>query len=179
MQVVYRRLVKGDEGAYRQAHLEALKTFPENFGTLHRDQERIPKLQFETFIETGSEDNFMFGAFADDRLVGIAGFKRGDRPKTRHRGEVVQVFVNPEFHGNGIGESLLRSVVDSVFALEGIESLELSAVASNSSARRLYEKLGFETYGIRNNYFKSGETYWDQRFMQLSKDRYLADDRPH
>lgn len=169
MQIVYRRLVNGDEGAYRQVHLESLKTFPENFGTLHEDQASVTKLQFETFIETDSEDNFIFGAFSGDRLIGIAGFKRGDRLKTRHRGEVVQVFVNPEFHGNGIGESLLRLIVDAAFALEGIESLELSAVASNSSARRLYEKLGFETYGIRTNYFKSGDKYSDQRFMQLMK----------
>src|SRR5260221_1002370 len=110
MQIVYRRLVNGDEGAYRRVHLESLKTFPDNFGTLHEDQVKVPKLQFETFIETGSADNFMFGAFADDRMVGIAGFKRGDRPKTQHRGDVVQVFVNPEFHGNGIGEALMRLV---------------------------------------------------------------------
>jgi len=175
MQIVYRRLVNGDEGAYRRVHLESLKTFPDNFGTLHEDQVKVPKLQFETFIETGSADNFMFGAFADDRMVGIAGFKRGDRPKTQHRGDVVQVFVNPEFHGNGIGEALMRLVVDAAFALPGIESLGLSAVASNTPARQLYEKLGFETYGIRNEYFKSGDKYGDQRFMQLFKTKYSSD----
>jgi RimJ/RimL family protein N-acetyltransferase len=173
MRIVYRRLVRGDERVYRQVHLKSLKTFPENFGTLYQDQAKIAKLQFESYIETGSEDNFVFGAFADDRIVGIAGFRRGDRPKTRHRGEIVQVFVDPEFQGSGIGESLVRLVVEAAFDLPGVETLELSAVADNSSARKLYEKLGFETYGVRRHYFKLADEYWDQRFMQLFKTNYL------
>ncbi|MGH9821281.1 MAG: hypothetical protein ACRD43_14035, partial [Pyrinomonadaceae bacterium] len=83
MPITYRRLKPGDEDAYRRIHLAALKTFPDNFGTLYEDQVKVPKLQFEEFIETGSESNFVFGAFDDDRLVGIAGFRRGDRPKTQ------------------------------------------------------------------------------------------------
>src|SRR6266700_739082 len=177
MSIVYRRLKPTDALAYRQVHLESLKTFPDNFGTLYADQAKVVKLQFETFIETGSEDNFMFGAFDKDRMIGIAGFRRGDRPKTCHRGEIVQVFVNPEYHGQRVGESLVRLVVDAAFALPGIESLELSAVASNSSAQRLYEKFGFETYGIRPDYLKFGDKYWDQRFMQMSKKRYLTNGR--
>ena len=176
MPIVYRRLQPGDESAYRRIHLESLKTFPDNFGTLYEDQAKVPKLQFETFIETGSTDNFMIGAFDEDKLIGIAGFRREVRPKTCHRGEIVQVFVKPEFHGQKVGETLAHEVIDAAFSLPGIESLELSAVADNSAARRLYEKMGFETYGIRSRYFKSGKNYADQRFMQLSKEKYLTGD---
>jgi ribosomal protein S18 acetylase RimI-like enzyme len=173
MQITYRPLKPGDEAAYRHIHLDSLQTFPDNFGTRYEDQVKVEKLQFEEFIETGSQDNFIFGAFAGDDLIGIAGFRRGDREKTRHRGEIVQMYVDPDFHGQRVGESLMREVVEAAFTLTGIESLELSAVASNLSAQTLYEKIGFETYGIRSEYFKSGERYWDQRFMQLSKERYL------
>jgi ribosomal protein S18 acetylase RimI-like enzyme len=176
MHIVYRRLVNGDEGAYRRVHLESLKAFPGNFGTLHQDQVKVAKLPFETYIETGSTDNFIFGAFANENLVGIAGFRRGDRPKTLHRGEIVQVFVDPEFQGNGIARSLLGHVIEAALALNGIETLELSAVADNEPARRLYEEFGFETYGIRPNYFKFGDRYWDQRFMHLPASKYF--DRP-
>ena len=173
MPIAYRRLKRGDEEAYRRVHLESLKTFPDNFGTLYEDQIKVQKLQFEEFIKTGTVGSFVFGAFADNELIGIAGFKRGDRPKTQHRGEIVHVFVNPDFQGQKVGESLVREVIEAAFALPGVESLELSAVADNSSAQMLYEGFGFETYGIRRGYFKSGERYWDQRFMQLFKERYL------
>ncbi|MEP6849134.1 MAG: GNAT family N-acetyltransferase [Acidobacteriota bacterium] len=176
MPIVYRRLQQGDGYAYRCIHLESLKNFPDNFGTLYEDQVKVPILLFETFIETVSMDNFMIGAFVENELVGIAGFRREERPKTRHRGEIVQVFVRPEFHGQKIGETLVRKAVDAAFLLPGIDSLELSAVADNSAARGLYEKIGFETYGIRSGYFKSSRNYSDQRFMQLSKEKYLNGD---
>lgn len=174
--IVYCKLQPGDASVYRRVHLESLKTFPDNFGTLYEDQAKVAKLQFETFIETRSRDNFVIGAFVESELIAIAGFRREERPKTRHRGEVVQVFVRPAFHGQKIGETLVRKVIYAAFSLPGIESLELSLVADNSAARRLYEKIGFETYGVRSGYFKFGENYSDQRFMQLSKKKYLGAD---
>ena len=174
MEITYRRLGPGDEKAYRHLHLESLKTFPDFFGTRYEEQAKVEKLQFETAIETGSEDNFMFGAFAGPQLIGISGFRRGDRPKTRHRGELVQVFVSSDFQGKRVGQSLIRKVIAAAFALSGVEILELSAVANNP-VQRLYEKLGFETYVVRKNYFKLGDRSWDQRFMELAKEKYLSE----
>jgi len=174
MEIIYRRLGRGDEKSYRHLHLESLKSFPDFFGTRYEEQSKVEKLQFETAIETGSEDNFMFGAFAGAQLIGIAGFRRGDRQKTSHRGELVQVFVARGFQGKKVGESLIREVMAAAFALPGVEILELSAVANNP-VQRLYEKLGFETYTVRKNYFKLGDRSWDQRFMELAKEKYLSE----
>lgn len=174
MEIIYRRLVCGDEKSYRRIHLESLKTYPDFFGTRYEEQSKVEKLQFESAIENGSEDIYMFGAFAGEELVGISGFRRGDRPKTRHRGELVQVFVKPDFHGMKVGESLIREVIGAAFTLPGVEIIELSAVASNP-VQKLYEKLGFETYVVRRNYFKLGERSWDQRFMELAKERYVSE----
>jgi len=174
MQIGYRRLVRGDELEYRRIRLECLKRFPDNFGSRYEDESAIAVLPFENYIREESPDHFMYGAYASGELIGIAGLSRRDRKKTRHRGEIVHMYVDPDHRGQRIGESLLQEVIEIAFALDGIESLELSAVASNSSAGKLYEKLGFETFGIQKNYFKDGDRYWDQRFMQLSKERYLA-----
>lgn len=163
----------GEEGLYRKVHLDSLRIFPDNFGTLFEDQCRSERLPFESFVADASEDNFVHGAFSDEALFGIAGFKRETRPKTRHRGEIVQMFVYPAAQGKGVGEQLLRSVLDAAFLLPGIESVELSAVADNEAARKLYERIGFRTYGVRSRYFKFGESYWDQRFMELHKADYL------
>lgn len=163
----YRRLRAGDEGSYRHLHLESLRLFPDKFGTRYEDQRCVAELPFERFIKEGCEDNFMCGAFLGQELVAIAGFRRETRPKTRHRGEIVQMFVHPSVQGNGIGDRILRTAVETAFALDGIESVELSLVADNHPAQKLYERVGFRTYGVRKAYFKAGEKYWDQRFMQL------------
>ena len=80
--------------------------------------------------------------------------------------------MSPDFHGLKIGEDLLRSLAQAAFDLDGIESRELSLVADNLSAAKLYEKIGFETYGTQKNYFKSGERYSDQKFMHLTKENF-------
>jgi ribosomal protein S18 acetylase RimI-like enzyme len=168
MQISYRKLIPGDEKSYRILRLECLKNFPDQFGSRYDEEAKAPKLKFETFIENQSTDNFMFGAFADDRnLIGIAGFSRGDREKTKHRGEVVQMYVDPKFGRQGIGDTLLRELIRAAFGANDIESLELSVVADNPSAVRLYEKVGFKVYCLRKNYFKDGDRYWKQMFMEL------------
>jgi ribosomal protein S18 acetylase RimI-like enzyme len=173
MDIVYRKLVRGDEEQYRRIYLGALRTFPEFFGNTFEEQSNLPKLPFENAIAEGSDDNFIFGGFVDSELIAIAGFKRGDRRKTRHRGELVQVYTSPDFQGRGIGENLVRLVIETALDLSGVRSVELSMIADNDLARRLYEKLGFETYSVRSDYFRLGERSWNQRFMEVSKEKYL------
>lgn len=132
----------------------------------------MSKLKFESYIESGSSDHFMFGAFDKSTLIGITGFERMPRQRAMHRGEVVQVYVDPGYRGNNVGEMLVRSVVEHAFALDGIEQVQLSLIAGNRAGERLYEKIGFRTYGVQSKYFKVGDRYTDQQFMQLFKDQY-------
>src|SRR6266545_1360909 len=90
MTIIIRKLHPGESSIYREVRLACMKNATENFGTTYEEESSNPKLKFETFIENGSEDDFMFGAFDDERLICITGFHRMDRQRTRHRGEVVQ-----------------------------------------------------------------------------------------
>ena len=175
MQIVYRKLKPSEAIDFRRVRLECLRKAPENFGTLYEDEAGKPKLYFEELIEQDLADVFFFGAFSGEDLIGIAGFVRGDRTKTRHRGEIVAMYVDPGFRGQRIGEKLLHALIKAVFALEGVEQVHLTVVADNDSAVRLYERIGFETFGVQKNYFKLGEKYWNQRFMQLEKKKFLEE----
>lgn len=175
MQIIYRKLKSSEARAFRRVRLECLQNFPDSFGTLYEDEAPKAKLYFEEMIEQNLADVFFFGAFAGDDLIGIAGFVRGNRTKTRHRGELVSMYVNPDFHGQKVGENLLRALVKAAFELEGIEQIHLTVVADNLSAVRLYERIGFETFGVQENYFKSGERYWNQNFMQLMKENFARE----
>ena len=95
------------------------------------------------------------------------------RQRASHRGELVQVYVDSNYRSQNIGEKLLRRVLDYGFTLDGIEQIQLSVIASNQTAIRLYEKLGFKTFGVQPRYFKAGDTYMDQQFMQLFKSDYI------
>jgi ribosomal protein S18 acetylase RimI-like enzyme len=127
---------------------------------------------FEAFIESESADHVMFGAFDDDRLIGITGFNRMARRRAMHRGEIVQVYVDSNYRGQNIGEKLIRRALEYAFGLDGIEQVQLSVIAGNDKAIKLYEKFGFKTFGVQPRYFMVGDTYLDQQFMQLFKSDY-------
>lgn len=174
MEIAYRKLQPEDAGRYRALRLDCLKRFPEAFGSTYDEEAMLPKLRFEALIEECASDSFMVGAFSDGILIGIAGFRRAERRKARHRGEIVQMYVDPIYRGQRIGESLLRMVIAMAFTLKGIEQVELGVVSNNVSAIALYEKIGFQICGIQKNYFKEGTKYWNQQFMQFSREMYLG-----
>ena len=115
----------------------------------------------------------MFGAFDDGRLIGITGFNRMARQRASHRGEIVQVYVESSYRGQNIGEKLLKRVLEYAFTLEGIQQVQLGGIASNKTAIKLYEKLGFKTFGIKPKYFKVRDSYMGQQFMKLYKSDYF------
>ncbi len=172
MPIIYRKLKPSEAADFRRVRLECLQKFPDSFGTLFEDEVVKPKLYFEDLIEKNVPDAFFFGAFYEKNLIGIAGFVRGDRTKTRHRGEIVAMYVNPDLRGQRVGENLLRALIKAVFEIEEIEQVHLTVVADNPAAVKLYERIGFESFGVQENYFKSGERYWNQNFMQLMKERF-------
>jgi RimJ/RimL family protein N-acetyltransferase len=174
MPIITRKLLPHESMIYREVRLTCLKNAPEHFGSTYAEESIIPKLKFETYIENASDDHFMFGAFDDagGKLIGLAGFDRMERTRARHRGEVVHMYVDSGYRGQNIGERLLRSLLDHAFNLPGVEQAQLSVIAGNDGAIKLYEKVGFRTFGVQPRYFKVGNVYLDQQFMQLFKSDY-------
>jgi ribosomal-protein-alanine N-acetyltransferase len=64
------------------------------------------------------------------------------------------VAVKGDFQGRGLGTALLEHVLD-VGAKRGAERATLEVRRSNTPARRLYERLGFEVAATRPNYYVS------------------------
>jgi len=66
--------------------------------------------------------------------------------------QVNNVAVHPDFRGRGIGEALMRHVIDRVRE-NGATFMTLEVRTSNAAAVTLYKKLGFEILGTRKNYY--------------------------
>ena len=173
MEIIIRKLQPHESAIYREVRLSCLKNAPEYFGSTYEEEILNPKFMFETYIEIESPDHVMFGAFDEERLIGITGFNRMARQRASHRGELVQVYVDPNYRGQNTGEKLLRRALEYAFALEGLEQVQLSVIARNKTAITLYEKLGFKTFGVQPKYFKVGDAYMDQQFMQLFRSDYF------
>lgn len=162
-----RKLLPPDAPAYRVVRLDCLQQFPHYFGADYETERWKPKLAYEAYIEAQPEGQFVFGAFDEEQLVGICGFYREENVRSRHRGRIIQMYVQPSHHGKNIALPLLQATITEAKRLPGLEQVELGVVTTNVAANRLYQKAGFVEYGICPRYMKLGDQYTDERLMVL------------
>lgn len=79
--------------------------------------------------------------------------------------EILNIAVHPSFRRLGVGVRLMRVLIDAAQE-RGACSLYLEVRASNVAAAALYRSLGFETIGVRKNYYTSPRE--DAVLMSLS-----------
>lgn len=65
---------------------------------------------------------------------------------------VTNIAILSEHRGKKLGEKLMRAAID-VAKENGAKAMTLEARVSNTTARNLYEKLGFKNGGIRKSYY--------------------------
>ncbi|MEM7105252.1 MAG: GNAT family protein [Bacteroidota bacterium] len=171
--VKFRPLEALDKSQYRQIRLECLLKFPDNFGTLYRDEVKKTHLKFDKYLEKYNSNNFLFGAFKNQNLIGICGYSNEARTKTSHRGVISHMFVKSEFAGLGIGTELLKATIDKAFENRELDSIELGVVSSNTKAIKIYRSVGFVQFGFLDKYYKYEGKYWAFTFMILARESYL------
>lgn len=152
---------------YREIRLECLKNHPQSFGTLYEDEVNAVSLKFDSILVNGSATDFLFGAFNNETLIGICGYIQEKRTRTKHIGEISQMYISPAYSGKGIATELLKLITAKAFANGETEQIILAVTKSNTAAIHLYQKAGFVQYGVLENYMKHNNGYQSQVFMVL------------
>lgn len=165
LRMVYRRLGASDCEVYRQVRKRALRENPTAFGSDYADVKDLPRLGFEAYLEKQHDDTFAFGAFDNEALVGLCSFFRGKNNKERHRGFIIQMYVVPQMAGQGIGLTLLKTVIAETQKLEGLYQFEIEVNLNNKAAINIYEKAGFKSVAILPNNLKYEGEYYDFLLM--------------
>jgi RimJ/RimL family protein N-acetyltransferase len=156
-----RRLGPDDAKLYRDIRLEGLTDSPHAFASTIDSEQALPP---ETFAERLAHD-LVLGAFRGPELLGVAGFYAQPRPKHRHKGMLWGMYVRPAARGGGIGRLLVEAIIR--HAQQHVELLQLFVVSDNLPARRLYQSLGFEEYGLERHATKYHGQYHDDVLMAL------------
>lgn len=148
---------------YKMFLTAALKSDEENLLITHKDNKDA------LFPTKDRNDSFTLGAYAENVLAGIVSFARDgeDREKLRHKGIISTMYVSKEFRGHGIARRLLEELIKRVKAIPGIEQINLIVISSNSTAKQLYEKFGFEKFGTELNSIKWEGKYFSEDLMVL------------
>jgi ribosomal protein S18 acetylase RimI-like enzyme len=87
--------------------------------------------------------------------------------KIQHRANIYAMYVTPKNQGLGVGEALLTEAINKAKSIEAIEKINLSVVASNEPAKKLYTKLGFKVFGLEEKAMKLNGVYLDDEHRVL------------
>lgn len=155
-----RQLTAADVDAYRAIRLEALTASPESYGTA---PESFGARTIES-LQRQMEQMAFFGAIdASGALVGIVAYGRDDGEREKHRGWLMQVYMQPQMRGSGASLAMIEAAVE--HARTEVIQVHLMVGAHNGPAIRLYEKAGFTTYGTDPRCLLVNGRYIDEHMM--------------
>lgn len=92
-------------------------------------------------------DAIVLGAFRPE-LVGMMGLFRDRHLKYAHKAHLWGAYVVPEHRRSGCGTALLDAVLAHARTLPGLAWVHLSVGSAVPEARRLYERAGFQAWGV-------------------------------
>lgn len=163
-----RALTRADVSAFQQLRRQRLELEPRAFAESLSEHDSTSTEMIARRLESSSSDNFVVGAFAPGgQLVGMAGFARNLREKSRHKGLIWGVFVQPTWRNQGVARAMLAELIQRVKANAGVEKIILTVAADQTAAKRLYRSLGFEVFGQEKHALKIDVSYVDEDHMVL------------
>ncbi len=115
-----------------------------------------------------SDENRLFlVAEIDEKIVGNCAVGLISNNKRYLHRASMGIAICKDYWGKGIGTKMMTECINWCKE-KGLEQLELEVVTENSRAIPVYEKFGFETYGIKKHAMKYHDgTYADEYFMIL------------
>lgn len=104
----------------------------------------------QSFIEMiENKDALYLVAIEDNQVVGCCGLR-----SIVGEGDISNIVVKKECQGRGIAQLILKELMETGNKRFQIESFTLEVRLSNQNAIHIYEKLGFNSEGIRKNFYE-------------------------
>ena len=152
---------------YKRFFMEGLIRDEESFRISPGDETNAP------FPTEARPDSFTLGAYLGGELAGVVSFQREgrDREKLRHKGLLFRMYVRPEARGQGVGQGLIGEVMARAERLGDIDQVNLTVIAENAGAKRLYERAGFTVFATEPDAIKwKGKAFAEnQMVLRLSR----------
>jgi aminoglycoside 6'-N-acetyltransferase len=121
----------------------------------------------DDFPLADDSDSERFVIEVDGAVAGMIQCHEETDPKYRHAS--IDLFLDPAFHGRGLGTEAVRRVVRLLIGERGHHRVTIDPAASNAAAIRAYEKVGFRPVGIMRRYERDadGNGWHDGLLMDL------------
>ncbi|RDU38860.1 GNAT family N-acetyltransferase [Neobacillus piezotolerans] len=160
-----RKLNAQDAKMYRTLRLEALRNHPDAFGSSYEEELEYPLSLFEERFRNGPA--VTLGAFIDGGLAGTVTLFPETKKKFMHRVNLVAMYVDPKQRRSGAGKKLVSAALDLAREMEGVTHVYLAVTSTNIPAKKLYESMGFVTYGVDKSALNLDGTLYSEDLMVL------------
>lgn len=138
-----------------------------HFMARYPEEGRLNTEKMKEGLKQMEEDpqNFLVTAYLDGKIIGDAGVtKLRELMKYRHRA-YFGMSILKEYCELGLGSAMMENAIAQAKE-NGFEQMELGVFEDNPRAIHLYEKYGFEKYGVQPRAFKLKDgTYRDELIM--------------
>ncbi|MDM5428223.1 GNAT family N-acetyltransferase [Bacillus sp. SIMBA_074] len=162
-----RLLSKVDAEQYWELRLQALQVNPEAFITTYEEAVSQENPLERVASNLSSNSSCTFGAFNEEnQLIGVVTLLTEEKQAYKHKGHIVAMYVDAQNRRNGLARELIANAIQRARVIE-LEQLNLGVVSTNEPAKKLYESMGFKTYGIEKRAIKINGVYSDDEYMVL------------
>jgi RimJ/RimL family protein N-acetyltransferase len=159
-----RLLTRDDAAEYQKLRLHSLEESPAAFLSTFDNETKLHEEVFADHLDMTYHPPHLgyFGIFVGERLAGYVQISKNYLEKQDHIVFANNLYISPDFRGQGLAVQLFEFVFLTLKNSEHIERIFLSCTARNRSAMRLYKKIGFRRYGVKVRAIKWQGQYDDE-----------------
>jgi len=153
---------------YKDLRLKALQLEPSAFGSSYEEEVVWKDEKWINTLKEIKEGKTQIGYFADveGKLVGMMFAKFNQHIKMNHVALIVGVFVDPEFRGQGVAKSLMKTLLEDLESRPEIVRIWLDVECQRIPALNLYKSFGFRTIGTLEKSLKVNDKFYDYFEME-------------
>jgi GNAT superfamily N-acetyltransferase len=130
-----RRLTPDSWRTYQEVRLAALREAPHAFGSTWEKEAELDEAAWRGRLSERAQ----FVAISEDLVIGTVGGASSEDGRAAH---LVSMWVDPRWRGQGVGDHLVKVVLDWARA-SGCKEVRLWVADGNREAERLYTRNGF------------------------------------
>lgn len=128
------------------------------------DRQRV-----QSEIIESDDDTIIYVIQVAGNVVGLIQYYEEIDPDYRHAG--IDIFLDPAYHGRGLGGDAIRTLARYLFEARGHHRLIIDPAAANTRAIRSYERVGFRPVGVMRRYERGSDGIWhDGLLMDLLRE---------
>lgn len=133
----------------------------------HIDEDEDEKNALVEFYEIKIQKNDFFGAFDNDKLVGISAVSYGRSKNHLHKAYIESTYILPEYRGKGLCGKLISKNIEVAKKTNGIEIIASDVILPNYFMHHLLTKNGFKKEFELDKVWKQGDKYLSYAYYRL------------